>query len=289
MTLNLNKIPEKKYNWSHSFFRKTIETYITQNNKIGLCNRGGGLGDNVYMTNLPENFYYKYNKKLHCITNSELYRFNPYCEFQDLDNCDLVIDGYDKRLYFSNYYIQVPIFDELPRTSLNNQWFYSLGINEYVRQPRLYVFEDCCKKLNQLVLHPAGKSCGELSDFIIDYILGVYNGWKVFIIGDKKGKYNKYDQFSYVTDMRDAGLWKTIKTIAESSIFIGVNSGFMHVANCYDSVKKKIILNFDNEKDFLRFRPLCGDTPNSYWIDIGFEYFNTLEYDCGATKSYLRI
>ena len=77
-------------------------------------------------------------------------------------------------------------------------------------------------------------------------------------------------------------IWDTVKTISESSIFIGINSGPIHIANCYPHISKKIIMKESNEPPCFhsaKFDPL-SDAFSEFntWVDFGWQYFNTLKY-----------
>jgi hypothetical protein len=83
--------------------------------------------------------------------------------------------------------------------------------------------------------------------------------------------------------------WDTIKIISSCAIYIGVDSGFYHAANCYPKVRKKIVLNFNEEK-LEKLIPLNLDIdPDFVWLDYGIEYFNIYDKDIGITNSYLKI
>jgi ADP-heptose:LPS heptosyltransferase len=82
---------------------------------------------------------------------------------------------------------------------------------------------------------------------------------------------------------------ETIKLIASSSIYIGVDSGFYHAANCYPKVRKKIVLNFNEEK-LETLIPMRTDLHDDFvWLEHGIEYFNIYDRDIGITNSYLKI
>ena len=73
--------------------------------------------------------------------------------------------------------------------------------------------------------------------------------------------------------------------ISKASIFIGVNSGFYHIANCYPKVRKKIVVHELNEQQLNAFKPKMQSI-STEWYDYNIEYFNASEIDIGATNSY---
>ena len=96
-----------------------------------------------------------------------------------------------------------------------------------------------------------------------------------------------------VIDKRNLDIWDTVELIATSAIFIGVNSGPLHIANCYPHINKKVIItskNKFNKKLIKGFRPLKDDVHVDFkWLDYGLQYYNDTEFDIGCTHSYKKI
>ena len=70
----------------------------------------------------------------------------------------------------------------------------------------------------------------------------------------------------------------------------------MNIANCYPHINKKIIL-IQNEllslDGIMRFYPRntqkYGTAGFEGWVDYGWQYYTSTEFDLGATYSYKRI
>ncbi len=136
------------------------------------------------------------------------------------------------------------------------------------------------------MLHTTGKSIkGGFSFEVCEAIAKNYKDYKIIQIGGAYDTKHGY-LFQYFEDKTNLPIWETIKIIASSELFIGCNSGFMHVANAYDRVRKKVIL-FELSKEHLEnFRPgVQSDVPNAVWVDVGMEYYNIFDYDIGLTRN----
>jgi len=172
-----------------------------------------------------------------------------------------------------------------------------------LRHPRLYIYEDERIVPDKIVVHTSGSDrtrdgepairhqSGEdseryMSDEVIAAILDNYRDYRIVQVGaatDKPLGGNSIDQrgqYDY---------WGTAKEIASSAKFIGVNSGPMHIANCYPRVEKRIVLMEFAAKTLETYRP--GDVRNWLfsWIDPTNTYFNKFDYDLGLTYSYKKI
>lgn len=289
ITKSIKDIPEVEHQWSsEEFVKKCRHHFLDRDAKIGFYSEGGGIGDNIVFTNLPENFYYCYGKKIYNVGSSIFYKYNKFTQLSlERMACDFIIETYMQRLYFSDGWVSIPRDPNIQRKSLTNQIYHSLGIKEFVRHPCLYKGEDSVQKINQVVIHPYGKSCGNLPNNILRIIIQKYQNWNIVWIGKKsEGEIIPTKNF---LDARDLDFWDTAKVISESAVFIGGNSGFMHVANAYHNIRKKIILHYNNEDEVSNFIPLGNVASQAIWADFGFEYYNRFNHDIGITKTFLKI
>jgi len=265
------------------------------------------IGDQVCTTGIPENLFLATGEKS-VITNPKIWAFkhNPYVEFKtdeeakDLVTINLIPDcrvPQQAQLYIDKK--QSPVSNgQLEYMCLN------FGLEQVkLRHPRLYIYEDERIVPDKIVVHTSGSDrtrdgepairhqSGEdseryMSDEVIAAILDNYRDYRIVQVGaatDKPLGGNSIDQrgqYDY---------WGTAKEIASSAKFIGVNSGPMHIANCYPRVEKRIVLMEFAAKTLETYRP--GDVRNWLfsWIDPTNTYFNKFDYDLGLTYSYKKI
>ena len=116
-----------------------------------------------------------------------------------------------------------------------------------------------------------------MSESAIKQIQSNYSDFEIVQIGLKTDRKTPFQ------DALGLEIWETVKLIATSAIFIGVNSGFMNVAKCYPKIRKKVLIT---NKDLKFYHPCF---PEDYWIDYNWEYFNETDKDVGITNSYLKI
>jgi hypothetical protein len=236
-----------------------------------------GIGDSIVKSSLPENFYKNYNNKLIDINKNWVFDHNPYVQ-RDV-RPDFIID------LFAD---QSSIIDNKLRivhksNAIEYCWNYQLP-KIFLRNPRLYNFENEPQILNRLVFHLKGTTNGLMPQHVIDYIPSNYSNYEIVQIGMPDEP-----KIKGAIDKTGLSRWDTAKIISSSAIYIGVDSGFYHVANCYPRVRKKIVLNFNEEK-LEKFIPLNIDLdPDFVWLDYNIEYFNIYNEDIGITNSYLKI
>lgn len=281
-----------------------------------------GMGDKIQFSSLPETFYKWHGVRLIDATNCWVFDHNPYvrrdvkkslkvkfeegfnipalyCEEKDW--VDPSIRGTQiirkKRRPDHPMFIKLyPSYQEGWVTTSRNVWLNQyIGINpfqklelDFPRGPRLYKYEDPNQvKKDQITIH-VGPSRGLPRRFIPDYVLNEikkrYSSYNIIQIGSEK------DHDSPFIDKRGLPIWETIEIIAKSSIFIGINSGPMHVANCYPHINKKMIASAVDEGSLKRFEPLAGRISEHFsWVDYGWQYYTTDDYDVGRLYSYKRI
>ena len=312
--------------------RKLLPTpwiYFNVNGDIFIDVDYNGVGDRIQTSAIPEAFYRWYGKKLVDINQCWVFDYNPYvqrredykldikikfsgegfanlyCDEQDWINPD--VKGLDRgisndhpeysngKLFLHNFF---PSKQEHHISSSRNSWiFQKLGINPHQkpeldipRGPRLYKYEDPSKVIkDQIVVHvgPSKSTDQFIPDHVLDAIKKRYCSYKIIQIGHTQ------DNPTPFNDKRGLPIWDSVKIIAESAIFIGINSGPMNIANCYPHLNKKLIMNMNDDwskNSFERFEPLNGRLHPSFgWVDFGWQYYNTTERDIGRLYSYRRI
>lgn len=265
------------------------------------------IGDQICTTAIPENIYNVTGNKC-AITDSRIWAFqhNPYVEFlseiaaKSLPKISLIPDSRIKQQ--AEHYVSMMHCD-----ITNSQTEFicvNLNFNDIkLRHPRLYIHENSKIIPNKVVVHTTGSdrtrdgeiairtNLGEdsirvMSDAVIDSILENYNDYTIIQIGGESDK--PIDGHS-INLCGKLDYWEVAKEISESAIFIGVNSGPMHIANCYPRVTKKIILQEFPVETLLTYRP--GDSRNLLfsWIDPSNIYFNKFDTDVTFTFSHKKI
>lgn len=244
---------------------------LLRKSKVGIYNLGPGIGDHVYHTYFPEIYYNNVGRKVVDLNKKWCYDYNPYVE-RDIA-CDIIICPWC-------------LNDRLPKQDsvcTPEFIFKPLEFDITLRHPRLYKFEDSKKIPNSICIHTNGNSMHTvIPDKIINLINEKYSGWQIFQIGGINDRQTPF------IDKRGMSLWDTAKLISECQIFIGVNSGMLHIANCYPSVWKKIIIDSYSEIELKDWYP-CSTKNGSFWLDCTNTYFNNTEHDIGTTYSYRKL
>lgn len=242
-----------------------------EKSNIGFCGFNGGIGDQVMVSSFPENFYLNYGQKLIDVENKWIFDHNPY-----------VLRG--KRPDYVMNHLQRQI--EIIKSESRKNWksdaeeiCFNFEVPKcFLRRPRLYKFEDTKTEKDLVVVHTTGRTVGSMSNEVINKIALNYKDYNIIQIGSSK------DSDTPFYKKLDLSPWDTAEIISGAAIYIGVNSGFYHVANCYPKVRKKIILDIDQNK-------LDSFMPKRYtdgleWYDYNIEYFNKYHFDIGATNTF---
>lgn len=266
-----------------------------------------GIGDQVSITSMPENIFAVTGRKC-VITDDKIwpFKYNPYVVFMDESECTdfdevvLVPDCRNKT--------QVQKYVEVHQSNVqNSQTDYmctNLGIrNPKLRHSRLYIYEDEDIDPTKVVIHTTGGNRSQYSEpeirttsgedhlrimtaDIISTILKNYKDYKIVQIGGA----SDIPLGGNSIDMRGKlDYWDVAREIATASRFIGVNSGCMHIANCYPRVCKRIVLSEFSESSLYTFKPGDVRNWNFSWIDMGNTFFNRFNKDIGFTYSYDKI
>tara|TARA_R100001510_G_C7637464_1_gene195380 strand:- start:169 stop:1029 length:861 start_codon:yes stop_codon:yes gene_type:complete len=275
-----------------------------------------GIGDQIQLSSIPEAFYKKHGKKLIDVNKSWIFDYNPYV-VRDVYFPELKFrDQNKKRIYLPVIYSKdLKTIRQLWSKATQNSdlsrsyWFYlAAGVScdwdllklDFPRGPRLYKYEDP-KNVNptQISIHigPSNSAGRYIPNSILKTIKQRYSNYDIIQVGSIE------DNSSPFIDKRGVDLWESVKIIAQSAIFIGINSGPMHIANCYPHINKKYLItsNIDTsistytetDESIATFRPLTesvgDDTEWGTWVDYGWQYYNSTEYDMGCTYSYNKI
>jgi hypothetical protein len=242
------------------------------NASYGFCGFNAGIGDQITISSFPENFYKNYNIKLIDVDNCWIFDHNPYIERNKEAN--IILNHLQTQL-------------DIIRNNNRKDWKsdaeevcqnFSLP-KIFLRRPRLYKYEDSLTQKGLVVVHTTGKTVGRMSDHVINKIASNYRDYEIVQIGldsDAQTPFRK---------LLNLNKWETAEIISKAAIFIGVNSGFYHIANCYPKVRKKIVLHELNEQQLYNFEPK-KQSLSTEWYDYNIEYFNNSEFDIGATSSY---
>lgn len=265
------------------------------------------IGDQISTTSIPENIFRATGQKC-VITDPRIWVFehNPYVEFkeesecQDLMTIDLVPDC---RIQIqANSYSSKKL---MPVSCGQADYMcHQLGIEQpQLRHSRLYIYEDLPRDPAKIVVHTQGSdrtrdnepairySSGEddlriMTTQVLDAIRKNYKDYKLVQVGST----SDIALGGNSIDLRgQTDYWGTIKEIATASRFIGVNSGPMHMANCYPHIDKRVVFMEFPETTLSKFRP--GDVRNWLfsWVDPTNMFFNKFDYDVGLTYSYKKI
>jgi len=210
--------------------------------KVGFKCSGGGIGDKLFLSALPENYFLNTGNKLIDLDDVWCYDFNPYITRNE--EPDKIIDLWD-----NDTTVKGEIFH-----SAIERICYNLNLNVFLRHPRLYQYEDNIPQNNLVTVHTTGiSSGGDLSDEILDQILKRYSRCKIIQIGSKKDK-----PIKSFHDARGCDFWTSAEIISNSFVFIGPNSSMYNIALCYPHVCKKIILQEYSETQLEELFPLMS-------------------------------
>lgn len=233
-----------------------------------------GIGDKIQFSHIPENIYHFTGRKVLDISNSWIFDHNPFVDRINKTNYDIILNLWNE----SSFFPPDGFKSHAERFFMYfNKKFSTNFKNPILRHPRLYAYENLDIQANRVIVHTTGKSeTFQMTDEVIEHIRNVYKNYEIWQIG---GLNDKSTPFKNMLGLSE---WDTVRTIASSAIFIGVNSGMMNIAKCYPRVFKKILIPRDAES----FTPMSKD---NVWFDYNSAYFNYTKYDIGSTFSYLKI
>ncbi len=243
----------------------------------------GTIGDWVYASSLPENFYKITGQKIIDLNKTWVFDYNPYVDRESKPN--KVIDI--KPAWFQ-YKRNVPVMYSFADSLMG---FLRTTELPYCRHPRFYRYEDEDIIPNRLILHITGGSKSKnpqriMSDEVIQFVLDKYKMYDIIQIGGNSDK-----KIEGVIDERGIDLWDVVKLMSSAAIFVGVDSGPYHIAQAYPRINRKLIVTKDQFKsdwpaDFYILNP---KQDVSYWYDWDTMFYNEFDRDVGLTTSYLKI
>lgn len=264
------------------------------------------IGDQISCTAIPENLYNITGART-AITQdwAWAFRHNPYVDHMteaEAENYPVISLIPDCRVAEQSQAYQRMMIN----VATNGQTEYmcvNMGFNDVrLRHPRLYVYEDLPTEPNKVVVHTQGSDrtrddepavrhdSGEdaeriMSAAVLESIRKNYQGWNIVQVGSESDV-----PLGAGLDLRGkTDLWGTAREIATAARFIGVNSGPMHMANCFPRVDKRIVLMEFPRQTLMNFRP--GDVRNWLfsWIDPTNTFFNKSDQDVAYTYSHTKI
>lgn len=239
------------------------------NKRIAIYISLGGIGDKVIFSSFPENFYKTTGIKLIDSRKEWVFDKNPYV-LRDVP-FDIEVDlTYRPNGKVKQYYSNANAICEY------------FGIDCYLRHPSLYIFDDIPLEGIKIAVHTSGRTCGKMPNHIIQYLKRKYENFPIIQVGHVTD-----EKLGFGIDITNESLLSQIKNLASSSIFIGVNSGFMHLASCYPRIHRRIIVNAHDYSKFIQLSE--HNHEESGWIDVGASLFNPTDRDLFATYSYLKI
>lgn len=258
-----------------------MEDFYTK--KIGIFGLNNGrhhIGDSIVFSSFPENFYLNFKNKVIDMDKYWIFDNNPYVQ-RDIQP-DIAINLPDSNIELDN------IFFENIVAKIN--YFGEFKLNVYLNKPNLYIHEKINKE-KSICIHLSGRSFNQgIPQEVIDYILNKYKTYTIYQIGGNSDKIINGCINKLGLPIKD-----TAEIIAKSEIFIGVNSGMMHLANCYSNVIKKIIINQPISEDKLSTGSIRIPQSKKFhidgfdWLYLDNDHYNVYNQDIGITKSYLNI
>lgn len=247
----------------------------------GLNNGGHHIGDSIVYSSFPENFFLNFNNKIIDLDKYWIFDHNPYVlrgvKPDIIINLPEEAHNYPKNIFFETIVAR-------------NNFFGKYKLDIHLTKPNLYIHQNAIQN-KSVSLHLTGKSFDQqIPENIINYILNKYKEYKIYQIGGQNDKIVKN-----TINRLGLSIYDSAKVIAESEIFIGINSGMMHLANCYNNVIKKIILNRTKDESILNIASIRTPQNQKYavagfdWYDMDNQLYNLSEQNIGITDSYRLI
>ena len=220
------------------------------------------IGDLLVFSSFPENYYLHFGEKLVDIDKLFVFDYNPFV---------LRHSDYSEIFELRQFQIHIPDFP-YPVEICNK-----FGIKARINHPRLYIHENERKIYKSLCINTTGETRGAMTFKTINEIKKRYPDYFIVQVGLKT------DRDAGVLDRRGLSLWDSVKYIAQSEVFIGVDSAMMWCALSYPEVKTKIVyINPNNPKEL-------EESTQLGWIPKYVETYNETDFDIGITKSVKKI
>lgn len=234
-----------------------------------------GLGDKLVFTSFPENFFAATGLRLIDVDKSWCFDSNPF-----------VVQDQDPEVVFDPRLAPIPSFHR-SWSSIAERTMVQFGLDPkalVLRHPRLYRFENT-EKTKRLVVHTQGITRqATLSPAVVSHILKKYFDWEIIQVGATSDP-----TFPNSKDFRGAPIWRSVELIAQSSIFIGVDSGPSWIAACYPNIQCKVVLSGFSSEFIFNMDPMSCRNNEWHWYKCNRQYFNETESDLNITLSYNKI
>jgi len=239
-----------------------------------------GIGDKLIFSSFPENYFKNTNEKVIDLDSCWIFDHNPYVIRNEIPDKTINLFSELWSTPTLDEFIQKPIFNSVAERTMS-----IFKMKVYLRHPRLYIYENE-DMLKRVVIHTSGKTRGILNDSVLEHIVKKYKDYKLIQVGAKEDKDINCES---IKDSRGCDIWDVVKIIAQSGIFIGVDSGPSWIAACYPQIFNKKVLCWD--KDYLENKLVPGHKMNNdfHWYNYGFTYYNQTLQDIGISYSYLKI
>lgn len=253
---------------------KNINIYFEHNGQTR-------IGDQIILTDLPENLY---NAGFQVInkSNNPFLKHNPFVKNDGSDIRDLNFN--DVNIHFLKNSYRVFSRSEALLNYLNVEG------NITLTKPRFYIHESN-KKENIILIHTDGKQ--PLPDHIIEYIEFKYkeNFRLIQIVHPDGREFSCFEQmyFDFYNDE-----WENVAELASRSVmFIGVDSWIAHFVQAYIS-NVKIFFEYNFMKYLYRYGKNCynlfdNSTEGNFWHHYNNFYFNETEQPLYFSNPYTDI
>lgn len=170
------------------------------------------------------------------------------------------------------------------------------GLDCTIRHPKLYMYENIAKKPFKVIITTQGNLQGHMNgetfdrvipDHILEKIKENYEDGRFELV--QIGSKNDKSAGKCVIDKRGLSIWDSVKEVAESMIYIGVNTGVFHIASAFPHISKKIILCEYNDISLRYYLPLNPQNHHTSFLYHAEQFYNSYDRDIGVTTSYLKI
>ena len=266
-----------------------------------------GIGDRVAFSAFPENYFLNTGEKLLDTEEYWIFDNNPFVIRDKNIKPEKTIFINQEGLNPGNGVLQQGYYKRTGSqilTAHQDLFLRNMGLEMFIRHPKLYVHENAAQIPNKVVVHTHGMlDClrpqlghdfdKKMTPEIIEQIKVNYKNYEITQIGGP----DDIPMGNGVIDKRGLDIWDTVKEISDTSIFIGVDSGPAQIALSFPRVNRRIVLS-KYSKEFLsgcndRFKSpfvLCNlNDFLTYWLDHSSMYFNRYDRDYGITTTYKEI
>jgi hypothetical protein len=241
------------------------------------------MGDWLLASSFPENVFKLRNEKVIDVYKSWVFDYNPYV-VRDV-KAERIIDIMPAWVEYARNSPVIYSFSDSLLTM-----FLDYKGQPLLRHPRLYRYEDLEMIPDRIVLHIEGGRNKPTPRFmdeqVINFILDKYKNYDIIQVGGKNDRI-----IEGTKNCLGADIWESVKIISQCAMFIGVDSGPLHIAQAYPRINRKMIVTkaqFDRDWPE-HYWPMNPKDHFSFWYDWDINYFNEFDRDIGITTSYNSI